>query len=346
MKLRKRKYKILFCGDLTQNNGPANVNKSLRKYSSYVFIDTKRRNKIKMIFRYIINLFSCDLVIFSCNYRVNYYLFRFAKLFGKKTLYLMHGYSKFEATENNIANIDKIIKREEIVLKKTNLIITVSSAYKKELDNYIPMYSNKIHYITNGIEKSDYNFDNSIQNQNISNNRIIVCGGNRITKCNSFVSKAVNSLNQMNYECYLDIYGLLYEKNEELIESDFVKICGRVSQNELFEELRKSKLFVLNCKVESFGLSVIDALMCGCNILISERAGITSILKLEETDIIHNFNDIQELSEKIRYNLKFNNNERIKKSIDFEHYSWSSVANRLEKITNSFLDGEEYKNII
>ena len=175
---------------------------------------------------------------------------------------------------------------------------------------------------------------------------IAVCGGNRFLKCNKIVSDAINELNKGKSTKYnLNIYGLMYANGEKILENDNVKIIGRIPQNELFEELSKTKLFVLNSMYESFGLSVIDALKCGCNILISKNAGINDVLKLEENDIINDFNDIDELKQKIKYNMTHDNNKRILDSIDFKHYNWERVAQRLIEIICCLENGESYKNI-
>ena len=65
-------YNIAFCGDLSQNNGPANVNKNLIKYLKCTKIDTKSKNKVILFFKVLISLFKCKIFIFSSNYRTNY----------------------------------------------------------------------------------------------------------------------------------------------------------------------------------------------------------------------------------------------------------------------------------
>ena len=102
------KSKIAFCGDFTQNNGPANVNKELIKYLDIKKIDTKSQNKIIIFIKFMISLFYCKIYIFSSNYRINYILFLIASLFKKKTIYLMHGSSYLDSTVNKIDNIDRL----------------------------------------------------------------------------------------------------------------------------------------------------------------------------------------------------------------------------------------------
>ncbi len=341
-----KKNKIIFCGDLTQNNGPANVNKSLKKYFNYTFIDTKSKKRIYSIFCFFKYLPQSSVVIFSSNYRINNYLFRIAHLFRKKTIYLMHGYSGYETVINKTKNPNRAIKLENYILKHVSVILIVSERYKDWFLEQRPEYKHKTHFLTNGIDIEIFN-NIKIKKENESkvNNDIVVCGANRIIKGNDKVAQAVSLLNKENHLCNLAVYGYMYPKGVDITENESIKVYGRVSQEELYRALSKSKLFVLNSLMESFGLSVIDALMCGCNILVTKNAGITSIMTLENNDIIFDPNNIDEIKEKIKYNLKHNNNERILKSIDFEHYSWQNVAKRLEIISERLINNKDFKDV-
>ena len=337
-----KKYKILFCGDLSQNNGPANVNKELKKYANFGFIDTKAKNKVKMVLSFIFNMIFYKIIIFSSLYRTNYIFFKMAKIFNKNTVYLMHGYTNFDVRINKETNYKKINKMENYMLAKSDLIIVVSKKYMELVLKDMKDYEYKMHYVLSGLDfqKKDKNRRSRFQN-----NTIAVCGGNRIIKRNKVVCDAVNYLNNKGTNCNLFVYGLNYTNSEDLINNNNIKVVGRVPQKELFKNLCKTKLFVLNSDYESFGLSVVDALTCGCDILITENSGISSILNLEEMDIIHDNKSIEEISRKIEYNLKNSNNERILNSIDFNHYSWKNVSLRLETVIISFFSGHDFKKI-
>lgn len=336
---------LIFCGDLSQNNGPANVNKKIRENSNFVFVDTKSKNKVKIIYNFFKNIFFSKVVIFSSNYRFNYILFRISKILRKKTIYLMHGYSRFDTKINKVKNADEIVKRESKIFKYTDLILIVSKLYMEILLKEVPEYGNKMHYLISGIDINQYS-KNSYKNNKRSKNSIAVCGGNRLIKKNSTVCQAVKQLNREDFLCNLSVYGEFYPNNENIDENENIKIFGRISQTKLFDEFSKTKLFVLNSQYESFGLSVIDALMCGCNVLITKNAGVTSLLKLDENDIINNTDDLEEISKKIKYNLLHNNNKKIVDSIDFEHYSWKNVSKRFEKIALSLIQDEDYRKIV
>ena len=93
----------------------------------------------------------------------------------------------------------------------------------------------------------------------------------------------------------------------------------------------KSELFVLNSICESFGLSVFDALFCGCSVLVSNVAGSLDLLDATEHDIIYDPMNEDEITEKIDYLLKYPNNNRLLSSLDFDKISYKAEVRRLQQ---------------
>lgn len=118
-----------------------------------------------------------------------------------------------------------------------------------------------------------------------------------------------------------------------------------LSHEQFMEKLSKAHVFALNSEVESFGLSAVDALKAGCNILISQNSGIRSILSLTEKDIIFDTHNPSEIADKVEKLISQNNCMRIRSSINFDHYSWKNVADRLYKICEAVYKGENYNLI-
>lgn len=248
----------------------------------------------------------------------------------------------FDSKINNITS-KNTFKQEKVIFTKVDLILTVSELYKNLLLKEKPDLKNKIHYLNSGFDIDNYK--NVIRNEEKDKSKVIVCGGNRIIKHNSIVSKAITQLNEEGFKCHLEIFGLNYDNNEVIKSNEFVKIHGCVPYDKLLKEMSSSNLFVVNSQYESFGLSVIDALMSGCNVLICKNAGINSIIKVNKSDIIDNYNDIEELKRKIKYNMLNNNNSRIVKSLDIDHYSWKNVSKRLELIADRIANNKDVKDI-
>ena len=78
---------------------------------------------------------------------------------------------------------------------------------------------------------------------------------------------------------------------------------------------------------------MVEALSMGCNLLVSQNVGALSILnQIEATDVINNPEDIDEIGEKIIYNLTHSNHERLLASIEKDKTSWEATNQKLNEI--------------
>lgn len=338
-----KELKVFLFGDYRNNNGPENVNRNLIKNCNQSFFYEKSKNKIFNKLERLFYLIKCDVIVYSGI--KNKFWLAIAKIFNKKTIYLMHGCICYENKINKLQISEKIINYEKEFLKSVDLVLTVSEQYKYWVSNYFSNLKINIHFLNLGIEKAD----NHIINKKLTENSkisIIVAGGDRIQKNNIEVCKAVEILSKkLKKEIEIKICG---EKNfqENIFENYVHSISmGMLSQKEFYEELKKSSLFIVNSEVESFGLAAIDALLCDCSVLISENSGIRSILDLKDEEIIYDVHNSCEIAKKIEFVLNNKNSTRILSKIDFEHYSWKKVADRLYRICNALYQGNDYKKI-
>ena len=150
-------------------------------------------------------------------------------------------------------------------------------------------------------------------------------GADRGVKNNIVLVQAIEALEG---KAELSVCGAIYHGVPQGLR--FSKYTGVIPHGQFVEKLSCTELFVLNSIFESFSLSAIEALMCGCSVLISEVAGVTDLLALEETDIIHDPMDVEEIRSKIEYLLAHPNNERILSSLDIEEYSYPRQVQKLE----------------
>lgn len=333
----QKNIKIFLDGDTKSNVGPANVNKKIIQNSSS-FSYVKSKSKIIRIIATIFYIIRSNVVLFSGLPKKSHLII--SKIFRKKTIYFMHGYLKYDNDINNLNCSKKEIKNEDYIFKNVDTILCVSRNFMKWFTKKHKELEQKTYYVSLGIDIEEMAVNHSI---NVNNHLIIATGGNRNIKNNGIICDCIRELNS-EYGCSLNLFGDIKPNNETIVSDSIVHVKGLVSQKQLYEELSKSKLFVLNTSVESFGLSVIDALLCGCNILIPENSGVLDIMNVNENDIIHNYKDKKEIKKKIIYNLKNNNNQRILQSIDFDSCSWKSVVRRITYICEQLYYGREYKN--
>ena len=160
--------------------------------------------------------------------------------------------------------------------------------------------------------------------------RIIAVGGDRKLKNNITVARAMAKLGT---DRVLTVYGHLYNP-KNLPQGKNIEFKGLVPQTQLYEEMRKSELYILNSVYESFALSVYDALICGCSVLVTNVAGALELLNVTEHDVIFDPMDENEIANKIDYLLENPNNTRLLSSLDFNKISYKAEVEKLENYCN------------
>lgn len=339
---------VLFCGEYIVNAGPSNVNRFLLDNSKNMFMYVKSQGKITKRVERVLKLLKSNVVIFSGYGRYIKKLLVICKILHIKTIYLMHGCLEYENQINNLHIKKKDLNVEQYILKKIDLVLCVSEGYMKWVNGRYPQMITKIFYLNSGIDINEYkdikkhNF--RAQHEEIT---VAVAGGDRLQKNNFEVCKAIELLTyKKNMSLRLNVYGRCYSNEKRFLKYPHTIYKGMLPKKVLYDELGKTNLFIVNSEVESFGLAVVDALMCGCDILVTQNAGICSLLDLKEADIIKDVHDVSEISEKICKILKKSNNERILNSIDFDRYSWSEVGKRLYRICECLDNEEDFSKIV
>lgn len=337
---KENRSKIFLMGGINRNTGPANVNRNLITADRSIWYQKSRKRLVRFLETAIKFLLS-DTIVFSAYVRV--FAVRLAKLLKKKTVYLMHGYIKYENEINQLNVSEEILKEEDAVLRSVDLILCVSETHMKWFKQFYPQLSN-IHFLHNGIDCMSPDLASISERLP---NTIAVAGADRLIKNNDEVCKAVEKLQQTGKKkLTLYVFGKMNHNESNLFEKYSCCIYrGLLSNEDFLEELKKIQLFVVNSTIESFGLVVGEALSCGCSLLISENVGFCDLLDLTEADVIHDVHDVNEISEKMMYLLKNPNNRRLAASVNWEHYSKKNVALRLHQICDKLLAGEDYSKI-
>lgn len=314
--------KYLFVGGTEGNTGPANVNKGIVANLTNDFWTADSKNKIAKYVSAIFNTFRCKVVIVSGMSKVGLYVIKLAKCLKKKTIYIMHGCYEIESTLTE-ATIDVSgLQMESYILHNVDLILPVSKRYGEMIQKKYSFCKGKTAYLHNGVDKVELNFCDIKRKKG----RVIAVGGDRKLKNNVTVAKAMAKLNRGNV---LTVYGHLYHP-DNLPKGDNIEFKGLVPQEQLYKEMMGSELYVLNSICESFALSVFDALLCGCSILVTNVAGALELLDVTGHDVINDPMDENEIAEKIEYLLQNPNNARLMKNLDFERISYKAEVEKLE----------------
>lgn len=334
-----KKNKLFLMGGIYRNTGPANVNRNLVLADPSIWYQ-KSRNRVLRILETAIKFVLADTIVFSAYIRMP--MVRLAQKLRKKTVYIMHGYMKYENQVNQQNLPETVLIEEDQVLHSVDLVLCVSETYKNWLLQHCPDIPN-VHFLHNGIDV--VTADSGAASGRIPNS-IAVAGGDRKIKNNDVVCAAAEQLPQLGIvNPSVHVYGKLEGDDISLPELPHTVYEGLLPNERFVEELKKIQLFVINSTVESFALVAGEALASGCSLLLSDTVGFVDLLNLTEADIIHDPHDIQEIAEKMAYLLEHPNHKRLVESIDFEHYNKANAAARLHQICDALLAGENYKDI-
>lgn len=324
--------KILFTGEVRGNAGPTNVNRGIAANVTPIFSLLNNENKYWKLAEGVLKTIHSDVVVISGVSRQECIFLGLAKMLGKKTVYIMHGCAAYEVVLNKQENMEKGLAQEEYLLENADLLLPVSKKFMKWVKDRYPQYANKICYLFNGIDRK---IENSVRCASKVNGSVVAAGADRVVKNNDVVARVVE---KMDGRAFFNIYGAIYHRTPNNYR--FTRYVGVIPHDEYVRKLAESELFVLNSIFEPFSISAIEALQCGCSVLLSEVAGVTDILELEESDIIHDPMDEEEIRRKIEYLLECPNNERIMSKLDLDEWSYAKSVERLEKLCFELVHGK------
>lgn len=324
MNLGKMNKRIFFAGQHWRENGPSEVNKNIVANLPYDVARLRIKNRYLMRIECLLKILWCKVLILSAIGHKQYEI-KLAKLLRRRIIYIMHGFGADDSLYFQ--------KMEALLLPHVDKILCVSSPFCQLAQKRFPQYANKMEVLTNGVAWEK--IEKEITNKKVErdDNEIILIGGGREIKRNLIVCKAIEQINiKKGMSLHISVYGT-YNENDD---SPRIKDISCVTYHELIphdELLRKytaSRLFIQNSRIESFGLAVVEAIIGGCDILLSKNVGAIDIIPgIQPMDIINDVSDINEIKEKILYLLEHSNNHRIIHSIDRKNTSLKKATERL-----------------
>lgn len=341
----RTRTRIFFAGNPFGNGGPWEVNKTYVKHLHGKVSHLTMSSPLLQFPEILLKLLFCRVIIFSGVRNIDHLLLPLCRLFRKRILFIMHGCLAYEDAQNHYHN-PRGERNEALLLQHARQILCVSEPYRQWVSDHYPHYAAKTATLTNGINwrslslsKSrhfDKHFDKLSDRAPRDPHRIILLGGGRVTKHNLEVCQAVARLNETRTEPYhIDIYGPFFANDHSALlqAQPYTTWHGAVSHDALLQALCESALFIQNSTFEPFSLGVVEALVCGCSVLLSVHVGARDILPaLTEADLITDPTDPQRLARQIEQVLQTGNNQRLLASIDREATSCEAAADRLYQL--------------
>ena len=325
--------KIFFVGDFFSNTGPAIVNKEIKlTLGEEDFYYSKNKGKISRILELTFKIIFSNNVCFCSFSKLNKLGIKISKIFHKKTCYIMHGFLKREYEINSIDNSVKLAL-EDYILNNVDMVICVSKSSMNFVKKY--GYKTKFSYFYNNINKPEK------INSHVNNNVVMSTGGLIPLKNNLEICKAIKIINDSDNDVKLKyiILGNSFNLKKELEKYDFVEFYETIPHDKCISLMKSCNLYIQNSEFETFGLSVIEALLSGCSILISKNVGAKDILKnINDDSIIFDTRDTKEIANKILKIINKPNNAYLLKTIEFEKYTKNI---QLKRLVNLILNGDK-----
>ncbi|HXW69269.1 MAG TPA: glycosyltransferase [Dissulfurispiraceae bacterium] len=118
-----------------------------------------------------------------------------------------------------------------------------------------------------------------------------------------------------------------------------VVFYGPVYDVDKFALLKSARVFVLPSYSENFGLSVLEAMACGCPVVVTPEVGVAEIVRDSGAGVVIN-GDPVELGKGIKHLLSDSNqlkdmSERGKKTVA-ERFTWDVVSKQMEEVYRAF----------
>lgn len=289
-------------------------------------------NQLKLIIWLLNNIKKCDAVyIWFADYH-SFFPILFSKLFNKKSFLVLGGYDVAYLPELNYGSQNNLIRSfaAKYSVKNTFLNLAVS---KYVLNAATKMVSSaKLNVLYNGFNSQIF-FDANNQKENLIVTVGIINSKQRIKlKGIDLFVEAARNLPEYKFT----VIG---------INKDSQKYFNNIPQNlnfiemvkneELAKYYQKAKVYCQFSKVESFGLSVVEAMACGCVSVVSNNGALPEIVG--ENGIVVN-NSADEIILGINYAVN-NSNQLRKKSSNYvlENYDFKIREEKLLSIINNQL---------
>lgn len=336
--------KIALLGDFISDNGPGNANKQIKEAlmssSKFKIKCSKADNKIGRILETVNLVIWSDVLMICSRSQLNYFAIKIATIMNRKILYLAHGCVSYEMKINNpTISHDEILRAvsyEKYVYDKANRIVCVSKKAMKFMSLQFPEYADKFDYIYNivNIDAITTCCNPSLEKEK----KVLTVGGGLRRKNNYSVAKAMHLVEEKCGNVPFIVVGeksLDGDKIEKFPEVQYIK---HLPHEELIELMGQCSLYVQNSTFETFGLAIIEALAAGADVLMSANVGCIDLFNtIQDSDIIYDVNDIDEISKKIVWQLENGNNERLWNGMDKEMVSTKFLLVRFDAILMKLL---------
>ena len=332
---------------------PINVNKNFKdkdrheQYTvikSYIYNQTDRlffRKKEKKIFKDInekLDFAEINMIHAHTLFSAGYIAYKLKQKYNIEYIVAVRN-----TDVNTFFKYRKTLRKIGIkILQNASKIIFISENHKNTMfEKYIPKkitqeLLNKTEVIYNGINK--FWLDNKNQNvKNLEDKKLKLIQVGRLNKtknCKTTI-KVCKQLKKRGYDVVLNIVGQgKEEKNlKKMVKNDdYIIFNGQLEKEKLVELERKSDIFILPSKYETFGLVYAEALTQKLPVIYTRNQGFDGIFPEGKIGYSVRYNSVKEIIEKIEKIIK-NYSEIVENTENVsEIFDWDLIAEKYKRI--------------
>ncbi|MEG1409783.1 MAG: glycosyltransferase family 4 protein [Terrisporobacter sp.] len=302
----------------------------------------------------VIDEFKPDIIISNHLYLITAFVVESVK--DIKVIGLCHG-----TCLRQLKNID--LEKEYIIsnIRKLDKIFVLQEAQREDVINLFNLKEEKVIVIGSGYDNDIFYF----KNYKKSNNVINITFAGKVCKSKGLKSLllSLNKLKYPNKSIVLNIAGsgsdyVIYEEMLQISEECKYKVnfLGRLNHEDLSELFNKSQLFILPSFYEGLPVVVLEALACGCEVIVSDISGVkkwmgNKINKSGNIDYIKLPNmksagvpiksELNEFEEELYYTIDKKINKIFTKGcndiVNMEDKTWLGLAKRVDEIIDNII---------
>lgn len=205
----------------------------------------------------------------------------FLKLIGNKPFVLTVHDLIDEKYNNANALAKQFIKWKGKLIANANHIISVSENTKNDIVNFYKIDPDKISviYLSGGFDKTE---NKETPNEDIASNYILFVGArNHYKNFEGFINAAAGLLIKYDLQLFVVGGGNFNAKEIAILKSlniyERVKLHPHVSDESLAKLYSNALVFVFPSLYEGFGIPVLEAMQCGCPVLLSNNSSLPEV---------------------------------------------------------------------
>lgn len=239
--------------------------------------------------------------------------------------------------DNKTVTLEKI-ESNKWLKENLNKFICMSDFCKNCIQYNIPLDDSYFQIIGNGI-----NFDYIKENNNIKRDNNFFWSSRWERGLDLFVYDILPKIKEKYPESKIYVAQYNGELPTHLLNHEDIIFLGKLNKDELYNEMQKHKVyFYPNFYPETFCITILEAILCDCELITTFNHGIQSTLSLFKNELLEpNIDFNEDINKNIANNIiekieNYNDKNRIAirnimKTYIKQNYSWETIFNQYKE---------------